>query len=106
MKDTKLVASGINYTSRSGFIRSKRVRAEEVKLQASKDIEIGSSLEGAVLEIRSEKGDIRVNKKLGVGRQGLIETPESVEISSVYAMQPLNFLNPEEWGSNQKGNPS
>ncbi|TNV79073.1 hypothetical protein FGO68_gene16007 [Halteria grandinella] len=89
MKDTKLLSKRVHLTTmgQNARVSARRLRNDECTISTVDGIvTIGSYIETGVLKVRTEKGNVQIGKKLGIGKNGVIETKQgSIVVGSIFS---------------------
>jgi hypothetical protein len=89
MKDTKLISKRVSLetTGEVTGIETRRLRNDECKLRTETgDIKIGSYIETGELDLKTKDGSVLINKRLGIGKTGVIEGAKNFKVGSVFSM--------------------
>jgi hypothetical protein len=87
MKDTKLISKNIQLISEEGSITTRRLRNDICVIEATKgDVTVGSYVESGDLNIKVGSGEIKVAKRLGIVKNGRVETQGGkLKVSSIFS---------------------
>ncbi|TNV78736.1 hypothetical protein FGO68_gene2311 [Halteria grandinella] len=89
MKDTKLLSKRVHLTTmgQNARVSARRLRNDECTISTvDGDVSIGSYIETGVLKVKTEKGNVQIGKKLGIGKNGVIETQQGcVQVGSIFS---------------------
>ena len=83
--DSKLLALKINLQSDRGSVTARRMRSDDIHLKGSR-VQITSSIEASKLSCEAGPGGFIVNKRVGIGKTGKIDSAGHIKIGSVFSM--------------------
>ena len=83
--DSKLLGLKVRLVSHGDLVSARRVKADEADF-SGRGVQITSSMEAAHLNCQAGEDGFLVQKRLGLGRKGRVDSTGKIKIGSVFSM--------------------
>jgi len=83
--DSKLLAMAAHMTSKRGGVNIRRLKADLCNLVGATHVQVTSSLEAGSFSCQAGAGGFSVGRRLGIGKQGRIDSEGKVKIGSIFS---------------------